>query len=73
MSVTMRDRREPADIATLFSQVFLGVRMECAKCHQHPYERWSQADYYRLAAYFAVATTEGFGAFSRLELTAAPA
>jgi hypothetical protein len=34
------------------SQVFLGVRLQCAKCHHHPYEAISQEDYYRLAACF---------------------
>ena len=35
------------------AQAFLGVRIQCAQCHHHPAERWSQADYYRLAAVFA--------------------
>ncbi len=34
------------------SQLFLGVRMGCAQCHHHPFERWSQTDYYGLAAFF---------------------
>lgn len=34
------------------SQVFLGIRLQCAKCHHHPYETISQEDYYRLTAYF---------------------
>ena len=35
------------------AQLFLGVRIQCAQCHHHPYERWSQRDYYSLGAYFA--------------------
>lgn len=35
------------------SQAFLGVRVQCAQCHHHPAERWSQADYFSLAAVFA--------------------
>lgn len=35
------------------SQLFLGVRMQCAQCHHHPFERWSQDDYYGLAAFFS--------------------
>ena len=35
------------------AQVFLGVRIQCAKCHHHPYEKWSQEDYWGLAAYFS--------------------
>jgi hypothetical protein len=34
------------------AQLFLGVRMQCAQCHHHPFERWSQNDYYSMAAYF---------------------
>lgn len=35
------------------SQLFLGVRLQCAQCHHHPFERWSQDDYYSLAAFFS--------------------
>ena len=34
------------------SQVFLGQRLACANCHHHPYEKWSQDDYWGLAAFF---------------------
>jgi hypothetical protein len=35
------------------AQLFLGVRMQCAQCHHHPFERWTQAEYYHLAAFFS--------------------
>ena len=35
------------------TQLFLGVRFNCNKCHDHPFERWTQDQYYHLAAYFA--------------------
>lgn len=35
------------------TQVFLGVRMVCAQCHDHPFERWTQKQYYEMAAFFA--------------------
>lgn len=35
------------------SQVFLGIRIGCARCHHHPFEKFSQEDYYGLAAFFA--------------------
>jgi hypothetical protein len=35
------------------AQLFLGIRMQCAKCHNHPYERWTQNDYYSFAAFFS--------------------
>ncbi len=44
------------------SQLFLGVRMQCAQCHHHPFERWSRQDYYGLAAFFSqVGRKEGPG------------
>lgn len=42
----------PADLAETTSQLFLGVRLQCARCHHHPYEAWSQEDYYGLASFF---------------------
>lgn len=47
-----RDSNAP-DHATNISQVFLGVRIECAKCHNHPWEKWTQDDFYGFAAFFA--------------------
>lgn len=35
------------------SQIFMGTRVECAKCHNHPFENWTQRDYYSIAAVFA--------------------
>ncbi len=35
------------------AQLFLGVRMQCAQCHHHPFERWSQDDYFSLTAFFS--------------------
>jgi hypothetical protein len=58
----------PADWSETTSQVFLGVRVQCAKCHHHPFEKWSQDDYYGLAAFFArlgTKTSQEFGLFGR--------
>ncbi len=60
-AVVFRDRREPDEIAPLVSQLFLGVRLECAKCHHHPFEVWGQDDFYSLAAYFARVGRKGTG------------
>jgi hypothetical protein len=35
------------------AQLFLGTRVQCAQCHHHPYERWSQRDYYSFSAFFS--------------------
>ena len=56
-----RDRRSPDEITTLISQLFLGIRLDCAKCHHHPFERWSQEDFYSLAAFFADVGRKGTG------------
>ena len=56
-----RDRRSPDEIVTIVSQLFMGVRLECAKCHQHPFEVYGQADFYSLAAFFGRVAYRGTG------------
>lgn len=47
---TVTDSKEQLqDVA----QVFLGIRLQCAQCHHHPYEKWSQDDYYGFQAFFS--------------------
>ncbi len=48
-----RIARDPQNLAETTAQLFMGIRMQCAKCHNHPFERWTQDDYYSLAAFFA--------------------
>jgi mono/diheme cytochrome c family protein len=60
-AVVYRDRREPPELTTMFSQLFLGTRMECAKCHHHPTEKWSQDDFYQFAAFFGPLKQKGAG------------
>ena len=45
--------REPAPTMENTTHLFLGVRFNCNKCHDHPFERWTQDQYYQTAAYFA--------------------
>ncbi len=47
-----RTHRDPETAAESIGQVFLGVRLQCARCHNHPFDKWRQDDYYGLAAYF---------------------
>ncbi len=56
-----RDRRSPEEVTTMVSQLFLGIRLECARCHHHPFERWGQDDFYSFAAYFARVGRKGTG------------
>ena len=44
--------KEPGKQASAISQVFLGIRIECAECHHHPFDRWSQSDYHAMTAFF---------------------
>ncbi|MEY5025906.1 MAG: hypothetical protein RLZZ244_1434 [Verrucomicrobiota bacterium] len=57
----VRDKREPVDASGFVSQIFLGVRMDCARCHHHPSEKWAQEDYYQLAAFFGKMRSRGQG------------
>ncbi len=47
-----RTANNPLDWSETTAQVFLGVRVQCARCHHHPFEKWSQDDYYSLSAFF---------------------
>ncbi len=56
-----RTHRDPETAAESIGQVFLGVRLQCARCHNHPFDRWRQDDYYGLAAYFATIERKQIG------------
>ncbi len=43
------------------AQLFLGQRIQCARCHHHPYEKWSQADYAQLSAFFVTISKKNDG------------
>lgn len=45
--------KEPTTQVEDVAQLFLGVRMQCAQCHHHPFEKWTQAQYYEMAAFFS--------------------
>ncbi len=47
-----RTAADTLDCTETTSQVFLGIRIQCAKCHNHPFERWTQDNYYGIAAFF---------------------
>jgi WD40 repeat protein/mono/diheme cytochrome c family protein len=51
--------REPAAIMENTTQLFLAIRFNCNKCHDHPFERWTQDQYYQTAAYFAQVDLKG--------------
>ena len=51
--------KKPLDLAAQTSQLFLGVSLECARCHDHPLEKWTQDDYNGMAAFFSQVRYKG--------------
>lgn len=51
--VWFRSVRSPEENVDNVSQLFLGTRIQCARCHHHPFEKWSQDDYWGMAAFFS--------------------
>lgn len=47
----LRDPEMPLENMALTTRVFLGTRIECAQCHDHPFDKWKQTEFYHLAAY----------------------
>ena len=50
---TASERLTPQKTAEDFAQVFLGTRIQCSQCHNHPFDRWTLDDYYGFASFFA--------------------
>lgn len=48
----LNDNADPMALTAATAQVFLGVRMQCAQCHDHPFDDWEQKDFYELASFF---------------------
>ncbi len=51
-TVWYKELLQPEQFVDDTAQVFLGLRLACAQCHHHPYEKWSQDDYWGIAAFF---------------------
>ncbi|MCA9262912.1 MAG: DUF1549 domain-containing protein [Planctomycetales bacterium] len=52
---------EPEKLAARTAQVFLGLQMQCAQCHDHPFDSWTQQDFWGYAAFFARVQRQGNG------------
>ena len=56
-------KREPGNLAASVSRTFLGVRLECAQCHDHPFSTWTRDEFWGMAAFFAGVENRGNGDF----------
>ena len=54
-----RIERQPAGRAETTAQVFLGIRLSCARCHKHPFDQWTTDDYWNFAAFTGKIRTQG--------------
>ena len=54
-----RQKTDPREMGEFVSQTLLGIRVACARCHNHPFDRWTQADYHQFAAFFARTRVKG--------------
>ncbi|MFN3190121.1 MAG: DUF1549 domain-containing protein [Aureliella sp.] len=56
---------KPEKLAAKTARVFMGIQLDCAECHDHPFDEWSQKDFWGFAAYFAQVSTGGNPAMMR--------
>jgi hypothetical protein len=64
--------KKSGEMAAAVSQVFLGIRITCAECHQHPYDRWTQRDYHGMRAFFEQVSFKKVGAAEALVVEGDP-
>lgn len=66
-----RDFRQPPERAISFAHAFLGVKIQCAQCHKHPFDQWSKDDFDEFSKFFSGVTSSNSGApASRKEYSA---
>ena len=61
----IRDRGMPLDNMSNTVRIFLGTRLECAQCHNHPFDKWSQMDYFQMAAFSYGMDTRNYDSVNR--------
>ena len=61
-----RIERQPSGRAETTAQVFLGIRLSCARCHKHPFDEWTTDDYWNFAAFTGKVNTRGGGVYQEL-------
>jgi hypothetical protein len=63
-------RNQPEDLNEVVTQTFLGVQLQCARCHDHPFEPWKQVEFYGMAAFFARLQVVDLGEKDKLPMMA---
>ena len=63
---------KPENLAASASRLFLGIRLECAQCHNHPFAKWKRDEFWGLAAFFSGVQRRATALDSFRELTAPP-
>lgn len=58
---------EPEKLAAATSRIFMGIQLQCAQCHDHPFDRWTQEDFWHYAAFFSQLKTSDMGRNSIIE------
>jgi hypothetical protein len=62
-------RNQPEEAAVAVSRLFLGMQLQCARCHDHPFESWTQRDFYGLAGFFVrLVVVDGGGGKGRYRI-----
>jgi hypothetical protein len=64
----MRDRGMPLDNMATTTRVFLGTRIECAQCHNHPFDKWTQMEFYQMGAFTYGVDTNNYDGDSMREM-----
>ncbi len=65
-------RLKPENLAAATTRAFLGVRLDCAQCHDHPFDRWKQDQFWKLAAFYSELPASSPGAVSMQEAGGSP-
>lgn len=66
MAFYQSKQAEPENLASAVSRMFLGVRIGCAQCHDHPFDSWKQEQFWGFAAFFAGVQRQGNNVFGRV-------